>query len=90
MLIDVLNTEVQGKKDTTYIIDENLAIKLCFIQSGSFNKNEGEPILKLIGNVVPVDGMNVAESVAVRIDYDDIMVSFLSKKSLSREKQRHF
>jgi hypothetical protein len=34
--------------------------------------------------------MNVAESVAVRIDYDDIMVSFLSKKSLSREKQRHF
>lgn len=45
------------------VVDEELAKKLAFIKEGEFNETDGDPTLKLVGDVVPVDRIEVTKRV---------------------------
>lgn len=62
----VLDTEksVISKEDAQIlVVDDELAAKLKFIKSGQFDESGGDPTLKLIGDVVPVDKVEVVKRV---------------------------
>lgn len=43
----------------TLIIDENLLKDIRFIKEGEFNEKKGEKTLKLVGNVVPIEKVEI-------------------------------
>lgn len=45
------------------VVDEDLAAKLRFIKEGAFDERAGSPTLKLVGDVVPVNKMEVVRRV---------------------------
>jgi len=58
----VLDTEsaLLGRQDSqVLVVDEALAEKLQFVREGQFDQINGEPTLKLVGDVVPVDRVEV-------------------------------
>jgi len=62
----VLNTEksvIEKGNAKILVIDENLASKLKFIKEGEFNEKEGSTTLKLVGDVVPVNQVEVIRKV---------------------------
>ena len=62
----ILDTEagiIEKSPDQIMVIDEELASKLKFIKEGEFSEKEGETTLKLVGDVVPVDKIEVIRKV---------------------------
>ena len=62
----ILDTEraLIEKNDTrVLVLDENLANKLKFIREGEFVEKDGAVALKLVGDVVPVDRVEVVQRV---------------------------
>ncbi|MGA1871494.1 MAG: hypothetical protein ACMUJM_23450 [bacterium] len=45
------------------MIDENLIDKIKFVKEGDFIQKEGETTLKLVGDVVPIDKVEVVRKV---------------------------
>jgi len=45
------------------VVDDDLAKKLRFIKEGQFNEKDGAPTLKLVGDVLPVDRVEVIKRV---------------------------
>jgi hypothetical protein len=89
MVMDLLNKEMVGK-NKTYIIDESLIDRIKFIRSGSFNENDGEPTLKIIGDVVETEHITISKNIPISIDYDSLIISFLSQRSMSIDEAKAY
>lgn len=62
----ILDTEralIEKDDDRVLVLDEGLAEKLKFIKEGEFVERGGAPALKLVGDVVPVDRLEVVKRV---------------------------
>jgi hypothetical protein len=61
----VISTEdrLLKKQDGPLVIDQNLAKQLQFIKEGKFVEKDGATALKLVGEVVPVDAVEVEKTV---------------------------
>lgn len=62
----ILDTEkalIEKEDSSVLVLDEELAEKLKFIKEGQFIEKTGAPTLKLIGDVVPVDKVEVIKKV---------------------------
>lgn len=62
----ILDTEkalIEKDETKILVLDEGLASKLKFIKEGQFKEKEGAATLKLIGDVVPVDRVEVIKKV---------------------------
>jgi len=62
----ILDTETGliGKNENSILmLDEELIKKIKFIREGSFTEKEGSPTLKLIGDVIPVDKVEVVKKI---------------------------
>lgn len=62
----ILNTEkslIEKGDSKILVLEEELANKLKFIKEGQFNEKEGASTLKLIGDVVPIDKIEVVRKI---------------------------
>lgn len=62
----ILNTDsglIESNESSVLVIDENLISKLKFIKEGEFVEKEGATALKLVGDLVPVDQVEVVRHV---------------------------
>ena len=59
----VLNTSDKVSGDGSFVVDKELAKKLKFVKEGHFTKKTGAAALKLVGDVVPVDTVEVEKIV---------------------------
>ena len=62
----ILDTEqalIQKGEAQIFVVDDELAKKLRFIKEGQFKEKEGAPTLKLIGDVVPVNQVEVVRRI---------------------------
>lgn len=59
----VLNTSEQVADDGHFVVDKSLAQKLKFVKEGHFRENDGAAALKLVGDVVPVDTIEIEKVV---------------------------
>ena len=62
-VIDTEKSLVANKDSRTLVIDADLAKKIKFIKEGQFSEKEGAGTLKLIGDVVPVERVDVVQMV---------------------------
>lgn len=62
----ILDTEkalIEKDESRILVLDEDLAAKLKFIKEGEFVEKKGRPTLKLVGDVVPVEKVEVIKKV---------------------------
>lgn len=62
-ILDTENGLIEKGNAQILVMDEDLASKLSFIREGEFSETAGAPTLKLIGDVVPVDAVEVVRHV---------------------------
>lgn len=55
--------EAEANKNGAFIVDQKLADKIKFVKEGNFKTDEGAITLKLIGDVVPMDTIEVEKVV---------------------------
>jgi hypothetical protein len=73
-----------------FLIDEALLRKLKFIRQGRFSDTDGEPTLRLIGDVTPVAGIERERPVSVGIHADDLFTAFLAQRQLEGSEARSY
>lgn len=78
-VIDLASGRVDGQKKS-FFIDDTLLEKIRFIREGTLDKDVGEPVLNLIGDVYPVS-QETAETqiIPVEITDNDLVKTFLSQ-----------
>ncbi|MBT8358483.1 MAG: ATP-binding protein [Deltaproteobacteria bacterium] len=62
----ILDTEkalIEKDDSRILVLDENLAEKLKFIKEGHFSEKEGAATLRLVGDVVPIDKVEVVKKI---------------------------
>lgn len=62
----ILDTEkalIEKDDSRILVLDENLAEKLKFIKEGHFSEKEGATTLRLVGDVVPIDKVEVVKKI---------------------------
>jgi hypothetical protein len=84
--VGVLNSvtgEVSGGKGS-FLISEDLLSQIQFIYSGTFVESGGQPTLKLVGEVVPINSQLVQPTKFVRtpLHGPDILKAFLRRESV--------
>jgi len=62
-ILDTEKSLIEKGKSKILVIDEGLANKLKFIKEGEFKKKEGASILKLVGDVVPINKVEVIKKI---------------------------
>jgi hypothetical protein len=62
-ILDTEKSLIEKEESKILVLDEDLANKLKFIKEGQFTEKEGAPTLKLVGDVVPVDKVEVIKRV---------------------------
>lgn len=62
-ILDTAKALIEKDATRVLVIDENLANKLKFIREGEFVEKDGAVTLKLVGDVVPVDRVEVVQRV---------------------------
>jgi Schlafen, AlbA_2 len=62
-VLDIDKGKIQKEDAQILVVDDDLAKKLRFIKEGQFDEKEGAPTLKLVGDVVPVDQIEVVKRV---------------------------
>lgn len=62
-VLDIDKGQIQKEDAQILVVDDDLAKKLRFIKEGEFDEKEGAPALKLVGDVVPVDQVEVVKRV---------------------------
>ncbi len=62
-ILDTERSLIQKNDATILVVDEALASKLKFIKEGEFDERDGAETLKLVGDVVPVDSIEVIKRV---------------------------
>jgi len=58
-IVDTLKGEIEGKNDHKLLIDTKLIKDIKFVQEGKFVDKDGAPTLKLVGNITPVEKIEV-------------------------------
>lgn len=75
------DSQVEENKNGVFIIDEELSKKIKFVKEGHFTEDTGAAALKLVGDVVPVDTLEVERIIA-----DDLFKKYpFSAKELASE-----
>ncbi len=87
----ILDTEkgvIEKGENKIMVIDEELINKLSFIKEGEFNEKEGATTLKLIGDIKPIDKVEVIkkvkEDLIKRYPLTSIQVADMVKKILPK------
>lgn len=62
-IFDMETATIERGEKKIMVVDENLLEKLKFVKEGVFNEKEGAPTLKLIGDVVPVNQIEVIKRI---------------------------
>ncbi len=62
-ILDTENGLIEKGDSQILVADEDLASKLSFIREGEFEERVGAPTLKLVGDVVPVESVEVVRHV---------------------------
>lgn len=65
-----------------FLIDESLLRQLKFVRAGQFTQSEGEPTLRLIGDLQPVTGVIAEKPVHIGIHSEDLITAFLAQRPL--------
>jgi hypothetical protein len=83
-IFDLQTGQVTGSGGS-FLIDESLLSQLSFIKEGEFSEVKGKPVLKLIGNVQPLESLpsNVSRKQIIKtkgIRIGDIVSSFLNQE----------
>lgn len=55
-LLDKVDGSITGSTGKKFFIDKTLLDKLNVYQEGQFSETDGEPIFKLVGDIIPIDG----------------------------------
>ncbi len=80
-ILDTEKSVIEKNDSKILVIDESLAKKLKFIKEGEFVEKDGSTTLKLVGDVVPIDKVEVIKKVKENL----IREYPLSAMELSRE-----
>lgn len=83
-IFDLKSGLVTGKAGTV-LIDEKLLSQISFIKEGHFSETEGDPTLKIIGEVQAISGSSIAigkQIVKKGIRLEDIVVDFLKEEKV--------
>jgi len=62
-ILDTAKSLIEKDESRILVLDENLADKLRFVKQGEFVKKEGAATLQLVGDIVPVDKVEVVKKV---------------------------
>jgi hypothetical protein len=62
-ILDTERSVIEKEEAQILVVDDELASKLKFIKEGQFDEKEGESTLKLIGDVVPIEKVEVVKRV---------------------------
>jgi hypothetical protein len=62
-ILDTKKSLIEKDDSKILVLDEELANKLKFVKEGQFVEKKGSPTLKLIGDIVPVDKIEVIQKV---------------------------
>jgi Schlafen, AlbA_2 len=62
-ILDTEKSLIQKHEAQILVVDDDLAKKLSFIKEGEFSEQAGAPTLKLVGDVVPVNQVDVVKRV---------------------------
>lgn len=80
-VLDFNSSEVQGANGRRLLIDEDLIGKMSVIREGEFKETEGAPVLKLVGEVEPVNAVTFATERVVHsaVTTEDVIRAFLNQ-----------
>ena len=70
---------------TSLMLSETLTRQLRFIREGRFVDTDGDPTLRLIGDVKSLSGATTEVPIPVGIHYDDVVTTFLSQMNISKD-----
>lgn len=62
-ILDTERSIIEKENSKILVVDEKLASQLKFIKDGEFNEKKGATTLKLVGNVTPIDHIEVIRKV---------------------------
>lgn len=62
-ILDTEKSLIEKDDSKILVLDENLASKLKFIKEGEFVEKKGATALKLVGDIVPIDKVEVVKRV---------------------------
>jgi len=62
-ILDTERSVIEKEDSQILVVDEDLATKMRFIKEGQFEEKNGAPTLKLVGDVVPVNRVEVVKRV---------------------------
>ncbi len=62
-ILDTEKSLIEKDDSRILVLDENLAKKLKFVKEGQFSEKEGAATLKLVGDIVPIDKVEVIKKI---------------------------
>lgn len=80
-ILDTVHGQILGG-GAPFLIEESLLRDLKFIREGRFSETQGDPTLKLMGEVKPIHGAVIEKAIHVGIHIDDLYSSFLAQREL--------
>lgn len=80
-IVDTVTGRLFGGS-SPFLIDEALLSRLKFIRQGQFDESNGEPTLRLLGDLHPIAGLITEKSIQKGIHTDDLVSYFLAEQSL--------
>ncbi len=80
-ILDTVHGQILGG-GAPFLIEESLLRDLKFIREGKFSETQGDPTLKLMGEVKPIHGAVVEKAIHIGIHIDDLYSSFLARREL--------
>jgi hypothetical protein len=90
-ILDTERSIIEKDDSKILVLDEDLVEKLKFIKSGEFDEQEGGTALQLVGDVVPVDQVEVVRQVEAnrlkRYPYSAMEIAHEVKQRLPQVKQ---
>lgn len=88
-ILDTIHGKLYGA-GPPFLIDETLLRKLKFIRRGQFSESEGEPTLRVLGDVQSVAGVATEKPVPTGIHSDDLITAFLALRPLDEAEARSY
>lgn len=88
-ILDTMGGQIHGPR-SQYLISEELLDQLRFVREGQFRETEGDPTLRLIGELQPVGGVLAERAVPMAIHTEDLYRAFLEARTLPRDAARQY
>ena len=80
-ILDMENNTLSASDAPVMVVDEKLVERIKFIKEGQFDEKEGAPTLKLVGQVTPINKVEVVK----REKWDPLKEYTLSAKELAKQ-----